>query len=418
MWTLEHYQILCTRLVSIIYLVYGVCTGKVWLRHLSQLGCIPVKILQFASATTLVELSLAQQEICQEMTDHAPAHSSSYSQQMANPVQGLEELSDAVLGSGCIAQVHAGTFEQEACITKVRHPLVRAELWILWWSAPVVFAYMEWFLGMYGQQESLCRTIHEQADFCIEADSTTQFHIIAAATKHRITVPQILFVNSDMLIMSRVDGQHPTIQTVGIARMRHILLRVGGFFLYTGVCFGFCHGDMHSGNILYCATTDQVGLIDFGICLRVGSFDQNPLVVLFRFAFTPWDPLLSRHVFFTLFVGRIYRSDVMERVRALFLAHSHTIPPCSELVAEIRFLAKEYDISLQLQSFFYILQMDCISTQLLVCYPDCTLNPLMIMVQEALEYARQAEEPSHVAFLSGISDRFSQCYGQYLDAML
>lgn len=210
------------------------------------------------------------------------------------------------LGSASIAQVHGavltdGTRVVVKCQRPGIEPKVDADVW---WMKRGAWVCEKLFKGarlanVSGVIEDFERTIHEEIDFCREAENLREFNAIMA--EHSIKdvmapTPVEGMVTKRVLVMERFEGLKAD-DGVGIAASdldAHEFLRKGlRAWLLTVALHGFFHGDAHAGNLMLMPNAGPdgsaaVGFIDFGIIGRF-SDTQRQQVMQYVLAFSAQD---------------------------------------------------------------------------------------------------------------------------------
>lgn len=187
---------------------------------------------------------------------------------------------DQTIAAASIAQVHPATLlDGTEVVVKVQRPgleaRVRDDLRALLLLCEVLERIPQAAIGSpRALAEDFARTLHEEMDFRLEADSMERMRAILE--QGGITDCQVPRVHHDLvgrrvLTMERIDGFRFTdvqgMKAAGIDTAR--LLRIGVLTVIEGVLVhGFFHGDLHAGNITIRDDGTFV-LLDFGIVGRL-----------------------------------------------------------------------------------------------------------------------------------------------------
>mmetsp|Transcript_38152 Transcript_38152/g.109479 ORF Transcript_38152/g.109479 Transcript_38152/m.109479 type:complete len:530 (-) Transcript_38152:463-2052(-) len=195
----------------------------------------------------------------------------------------LRTLADSPQASGSIAEVYFGELEDGTavavkCMRPGIRPLIEGDLAWLLWAANVSDGHP--VLRMYALRwaaELFCNQVYMQTDFRIEADNLRRFRANFRGDGEVIRFPRPLHASSDLLVLSREEGQELSrifreadnagasssrcsAEARAEALHRHLGIskEMGGAIakesiaVYMRMLFkdNFVHGDLHPGNIL------------------------------------------------------------------------------------------------------------------------------------------------------------------------
>jgi predicted unusual protein kinase regulating ubiquinone biosynthesis (AarF/ABC1/UbiB family) len=191
-------------------------------------------------------------------------------------VEGIEV--GEVIGSGMVAVVFEGTSEVGPVVLKVKRRNIAERIELGLRDARYVLAVMHWVpgFGMLGLD-----TIHGevkelllgQLDFEQEVQNQIQFKDMMK-TNASVIVPTVYtdWCTPDMIVMEKLTGTRtPTNRT---AAAEAIASAIAG-----SIIKGVVHADMHVGNVIF--MDDKVGIIDFGLVLRLSPSELNAYTSIF-----------------------------------------------------------------------------------------------------------------------------------------
>jgi len=190
------------------------------------------------------------------------------------------EFEETPIKAASIGQVHRATLRSgEQVVVKVQRPglpeLVRKDVKTLLTLASVLQR-LPWtrIASPRATAEDFARTLHEEIDFRMEADSMDRMRRhLAESGIEDVLIADIYWdlTGPRVLTMQRIDGiafdDIEAMQSAGIDTQR--LLRMGVQSVVEGVLvYGFFHGDLHAGNMAVLPDGRFV-LYDFGIVGRL-----------------------------------------------------------------------------------------------------------------------------------------------------
>ncbi len=242
------------------------------------------------------------------------------------PEEMFATLDPTPLAAGSIAQVHRAHMpDGRPVIVKVRRPGIRRQvsedIRILRWFVRSV----QWLLpalrraGPLDLVEELARNLHQELDFCREADNIRRFEEVFHDSP-TVYVPGVVdalytewVIVQEMSPGVRIDD--PSLQARGPELATHLVEAYVHQFFVAGVF----HGDPHPGN-LFVLEDGRICLHDFGL---VGYLDRSTRANLLAFmlAFVQQDGawLLDTFVELGIVAGtldhRIFRSGMEEVIR-------------------------------------------------------------------------------------------------------
>jgi predicted unusual protein kinase regulating ubiquinone biosynthesis (AarF/ABC1/UbiB family) len=151
--------------------------------------------------------------------------------------------------------------------------------------------------------------LKEQLDFQKEIDNTNEMRNVCKINNF-IKIPIIYEeVNKEFpnaIMMEYIDGKHISyVDKSDYYEFAKLVLKYG--FITVG-CHGIFHGDLHAGNILFIKNDKeglpkyQLGIIDFGIIMRIDEKIKNNMLHVFSVMFTSKPRELST-ILFNSFLG-------------------------------------------------------------------------------------------------------------------
>jgi len=134
--------------------------------------------------------------------------------------------------------------------------------------------------------------LKEQLDFNIEVDNTIEMREVCKNNTY-IKIPYVFKEATELyqnvILMEFIEGKH--ISNIDPEDYYHFAKLVVKYGCINTCCHGMFHGDLHSGNILFiknnneqeksCNHKYQLGIIDFGIVMRVNDCVKNKFVLLY-----------------------------------------------------------------------------------------------------------------------------------------
>jgi aarF domain-containing kinase len=202
-------------------------------------------------------------------------------------------VEDATLASASVAQVHAARRRDGTqLVVKVQRPgiqeRIRADVRIMRFWARVVELLVPTarLANPSGIIEDFGKTIAEELDFRREGRSAETFNQIMKELDHpRIVAPRIEwdFTTGRVLTMERFFGHNvddaEAIRSNTTVNTEEQLLEGMRAWFQCVILYGFFHGDVHAGNLMW-LDDGRIGFLDFGI---VGRFDDQQRQTVTRY---------------------------------------------------------------------------------------------------------------------------------------
>jgi hypothetical protein len=261
------------------------------------------------------------------------------------------------------------------------------------WLAMVLTPIMGWVCPVRIDLSTTSQTLLWQTDLRHEGNNTRLLaELVATTTPAPLVIPEVVFQSLDTLCVSHLPGVHPTVGTIGTTNMRRVYRVVSATCMYTAISFGFVHGDLHPGNILFDAATGQVALIDMGTCLRVPELYNNPIIVCTQMFATPVLEIFHLHrIHSTFFVGPYDAVLMHDFLSELFGSGSGGLMSIGDSVALVRKVGAKYGVCVNAASVQFLLQMNMLLTEYSRFSPG--YSAWIIFVGDALEMARRSHHP-------------------------
>lgn len=280
--------------------------AELWRLYFERLGSTFIKFGQIiASSPGLFPRDLSEE--FKKCLDRVPAFSTNevkriLSEEFGRPWQQVyAEFEDTPIAAASIAQVHGAVLpDGETVVVKVQRPgianRIDADMWYLRLGAKIAerFSVRARLSNLTGIVNDFEKTLHEELDFRTEAANMVEFNEIMQ--RHGVDevvapTPNRELTTMRVLTMERFHGFKA--DDVEAARAHGIdaeyYLRVGmRAWNLSLLLYGFFHGDVHAGNLMFLPEEKKVGFLDFGI---IGRFDdtQRQQVMRYILAFTALD---------------------------------------------------------------------------------------------------------------------------------
>ena len=377
---------------------------------LADMGVVPIKILQILHGDQTLPTAL--QKVCTRMLSDGPRHSIAYTLHVlqGSPIaHRISDVSVEPIGSGSVAQVHTCMLDRETpCVLKVRHPLVREDLFVVTILLEAMLYVCGSLAGFGTDGKALLADLYQQSDFRVEAGFTTKMRAILTeeiGPGMGLDCPSVLCTTKDLLVLSRQPGIHPTLDTVGSQTMEQIYRKLSGFFLYTNIIHGFAHGDLHTGNVLYDPTSRRLSIIDMGSCLRLPIMEQHPLPLLVRAICSNPPSIASQNALFETYMPTAAPTPEVVHAFTLILSEISTISSDTLRKNLFRF-GLDHGLTLDSNVFQYNLQMGRMGDNIrfsVLAGSSCT--ELAVILYEACQIARHSIAPAkevHILFLQSL----------------
>lgn len=202
----------------------------------------------------------------------------------------IAEIDVEPLAAGSIGQVHAARLASgEEVVIKVQRPQieqqVKIDLSLMELLAGILEKYIPEleFLRPRLTVSEFSRSILAELDFVREAANANKFTENFADIPH-VTIPKVFWelTTARVVVYSRLPGSPVTNRAVMEQQGLHVktlLERSVAMFLKMVFIDGVYHGDLHPGNI-FALEGNAIGLIDFGVTVRLGRAAQQSLAGL------------------------------------------------------------------------------------------------------------------------------------------
>ena len=183
-----------------------------------------------------------------------------------------------VIGSGMVAVVFEGTSEKGPVVLKVKRRNIAARIETGLRDAQYVLAIMHWCPGfgmlgldtIHGEVQEL---LLGQLDFEQEVENQVLYKDMMK-TNASVVVPAVYldWCTSDMIVMEKLKGtRSPTNRRAAAGAIASAIA--------TSIVKGVVHADLHVGNVIF--MDDKVGIIDFGLMLRLSPVELNAYTSIF-----------------------------------------------------------------------------------------------------------------------------------------
>jgi ubiquinone biosynthesis protein len=202
----------------------------------------------------------------------------------------FSNISSTPLAAGSIAQVHAATLKDGTdVVIKIQRPdikqLIETDLDLMGTLAQLLEKYIpeSRFIRPTTMVQALADALRAELDFIREGGSMSKMAANFANHQH-IHFPSVYWnlSTAKVLTLSRMEGipadQKEKMLAAGID-VKVLMSRGLGMFMKMVFADGFFHGDLHPGNIL-AKPNSEIGLLDFGLALRVSSRTRENLAGL------------------------------------------------------------------------------------------------------------------------------------------
>jgi predicted unusual protein kinase regulating ubiquinone biosynthesis (AarF/ABC1/UbiB family) len=318
--------------------------------HVICLGVVAIKTLQyFASIHSTIPEAL-KDALKDTVLMNIPPHPLSDTLRVLDRYALLDKVvleHDTPIGSGSVAQVYMCTYNGIRSVVKIRHPNVLDD--VQQWRCVLhyICTLIGTMSGYWMEAEEIIVFIHEQCDLNQEGTSMTLFRKLLAQ-RPDVAIPSLLYVQSDVLIMSLGDGSH--IRNMTISNIPSIDLLFASF-LYTSCIHGVAHGDLHSGNFLV-STNNRICLLDFGLVLTVDKYDKNP-IVRYMYAKLACKPADIKRLIESITLDMDISDQLIYKVQAVFRETKYQGAQCIERVTE---LVNEHGCQLNPPNLMYLVQ--------------------------------------------------------------
>jgi hypothetical protein len=266
------------------------------------------------------------------------------------------------------------------------------------------------FSGVWIDGQSFLEDLYTQTDLSVEGTYTTRMRDILDTEVGQgcgIESPRVLYATRDILIMTKQLGSHPEVSTMGHRTMEEISRKSGGFFLYTAVIHGFCHGDTHSGNLLFDPGSGCLSIIDYGSCLTLPTFTKNPIVTMLAGSIGRGETLI-RPIFAVFFPWDTFQTELGPPLQAIIDISWESFEPMQRLLVEF---ATRFSLRIDSNILHFLLQLHKI--QDVMCtdfYSTSPYSEAHLLIYEAVRIAEQSISPAkkvHVLFLKSLCDILS-----------
>lgn len=202
----------------------------------------------------------------------------------------FESISERPLAAGSIGQVHEARLKGERrVVIKVQRPNILGQIQVDLSLMDVLAGLLEKYVVEIRNirpsaiVEEFSRGILSELDFVREGGNTVKVGANFASVPH-VVVPEIFWglTTPRVLTQSFVEGvaawERQKIIQAGIDPVK---LVERGFEAFLQMVFvdGLFHGDLHAGNLL-ALPGDAIGIIDFGLCMRLSRITREHLAGL------------------------------------------------------------------------------------------------------------------------------------------
>lgn len=264
---------------------------RVWRQAFERLGPTYIKLGQMiASSTSLFPKSYVEEfRLCLDRVppEPWPLVQQTVRQALGRPPEALfREVSPEPLASASIAQVYGATGPGgEELVIKVQRQrlpeLIDADMRMLSFGAGLLQQIPRVRnANPQGVVQDFARTIREELDFLAEADHMEEFNrIMAELGRTDVCAPRPVrsLCAREVLTMERFHGVRVD-DVAAFQRLGHGPAWVEGKLIagmhawfQSMIRYGFFHGDVHAGNLLF-LDDGRIGFLDFGI---IGRFSRE-----------------------------------------------------------------------------------------------------------------------------------------------
>lgn len=200
-----------------------------------------------------------------------------------NIIDDIETISEDILGSGSLAQVHMCSLKRmtnKKCVIKVCHPVIfelEKEVKIL----KSLITWICYFTKVDIEWSHFFKSISKQMDMNYEASNIKLFKEMSK-NYNNIEIPELIYSSNYFIIMTFCQG----IEMYKLEKNSEVYTSasniISAFSLYTFYKFGMNHGDLHEGNILVKSNGD-IALVDFGIVnILEENINNNQILYFFQ----------------------------------------------------------------------------------------------------------------------------------------
>jgi serine/threonine protein kinase len=266
--------------------------------------------------------------------------------------------------------------------------------------------------------------LQQQTDLLLEGTYTNRMrsiYEIDIGTDVGIDIPRVFYSTRDILILTKQPGSHPDVMELGHETMEAIHRKSGGLFVYMAVIHGFCHGDVHTGNMLFDPSSQCLSIIDFGSCIVLPPFGQNPLLSMLNSLQCSLGVSTRNEsqegAFLMFFPSATYESEygpIMCKIVNIAWFRDVDV-----LLSAVLGMAKQYSLVVDSDIIHFFMQMnrvmDVINTMF---YSTSDYASIVLLFHEAMLIAEQSISPFkklHVAFLLGVTQAFVAVTPRMLD---
>ncbi len=190
------------------------------------------------------------------------------------------------INSGSVALVFKATIDNKQVAVKLLRKNIRNKIHELFVQVHFIIRIMQ-FLGvkcnhLHKLMDDNKPVITEQCDFLKETDNIALFYKQFKKTKY-VIIPKVYIEyttnNPNIIVMDYIQGERLCTfdkpDFIQFQKLCHTFIITCCFFK------DICHGDLHTGNIIFIKNTDgdkpiyKIGIIDYGICSTLNVAEQN-----------------------------------------------------------------------------------------------------------------------------------------------
>jgi ubiquinone biosynthesis protein len=275
----------------------GRTVGARLAKALERLGPAYVKVGQFlATRPDVIGVTVAQE--LGRLKDRLPPFSRTLALDTINSeLGGTEELFAGIseaMAAASIAQVHQAIIPRQGVVAiKVLRPNIEKRMSRELAALRFMCQGIEFFSPRSRRLEpvqfidTVISATEREVDLRLEAGAAAEFREVAEKDGY-LTVPEIDWSRSAkrVLTLDWIDGVGLT-DSAGLDRAgadrSELAIAVTRGFLAAALDYGFFHGDMHEGNLLY-GKDGKLWIVDFGIMGRIGEKERRYLAeILYGF---------------------------------------------------------------------------------------------------------------------------------------
>lgn len=195
-----------------------------------------------------------------KLQTYTSIHDYAYSVEQTKEISGLE-IYETIIGSGSIAQIHLGKYQDKDVVIKVTHPDVHKELErdekLLRCILPFIPIDISTLIPEWVKQGDLRKEAYNLSVLNKLLDEFEDIH-----------VPKVYYQSKSVLVMERINCIK--FESLSSDIKMDVEIKRLMIFLYMALCVGIVHGDLHQGNILYKYTEDKK--------IHIYLIDPSPLV--------------------------------------------------------------------------------------------------------------------------------------------